>query len=202
MAYREFDVNRVEAELGVRVVPGAALPHLAPAPVPGWLTDYLARAGVLRVASEKARGEFIIAPLLLAVRELTGDAAALFSGETFDMDKAAGLAGEVDYLLALCLPTPILRAPIVAVVEAKRQEIEAGVGQCVAQMVATRRFNERNGLGAAVVYGCVTTGEDWQFLKLDGQTAVYHTERLYRSEVGRILAAFLHVVAQNRHLAA
>lgn len=33
-----------------------------------------------------------------------------------------------------------LRSPIVAVVEAKKNDIEAGLGQCFAQMVAARDY--------------------------------------------------------------
>ena len=58
-----------------------------------------------------------------------------------------------------------------AIVEAKRNDIDGGLGQCVAQMVAAAVYNDRAGQPPAAVYGCVTTGEDWQFLGLSG-TAV------------------------------
>ena len=44
-----------------------------------------------------------------------------------------------------------------------------------------------------VVYGCVTTGEDWQFLRLDGQAVIIDTTRRYINDVGSILAAFLSI---------
>ncbi|MBX9623475.1 MAG: hypothetical protein K2X82_06645 [Gemmataceae bacterium] len=203
MAYAQFDVATVETEFGVRVLPGSVFPELRPVPVPAWLTDFLARGAELRVESEKARNEFIVAPVLLAVRELTGGRAAVFSGERFDVDPAAGLIGECDFLLTLAPAVPIIRAPAVVVVEAKRQDIAGGLGQCTAQMVAARRFNVRNGRAPATVYGCVTTGEEWQFLRLaDDPVITYDPARLYRNEVGRILAAFLHAVAENAAVAA
>ena len=55
----------------------------------------------------------------------------------------------------------------------------------------------RSGQPLVRVYGCVTTGEDWQFLRLDDAAITYDPARLYRSDLGRILAAFLHVVAEN-----
>jgi hypothetical protein len=54
----------------------------------------------------------------------------------------------------------------------------------------------------ARVYGCVTTGEDWQFLRLDDSAIVYDTNRMYRNDLGRILAAFIHVVTENAAVAA
>lgn len=203
MAYSDFDVPTVEERFGVRVLPGAVFPELAPVPVPGWLADFLARGAELRVESEKARNEFIVAPLLLAVRELSGGRAAVFSGERFDVEPATGLGGEFDFLLTLAPAVPIIRAPAVAVVEAKRQDIAGGLGQCAALMVAARRFNVRHGRPTATVYGCVTTGEDWQFLRLADEPVIrYDTNRLYRSDLGRILAAFLHAVAENAAVAA
>ena len=80
--------------------------------------------------------------------------------------------------------------------EAKRGDIELGLGQCVAQMVAARMFNERAGL-AAPLYGVVTTGEDWQFLKLDGDVVTLHANRLYLNSLGLVLAALGAAIAIN-----
>jgi hypothetical protein len=183
-------------------VPGNVFPALTAVPVPAWLTDLLARGTQLRVESEKARNEFILAPILLAVRELSGNAIGIFSGERFDVDSSVGLSGECDFLLTLSAPVPIIRAPVVFVVEAKKQDIAGGIGQCAAQMIAARRFSLRNGQPLARVYGCVTTGEDWQFLRLDDSVITYDTVRMYRSDLGRILAAFLHTIAENIAIAA
>jgi hypothetical protein len=202
MAYSDFDVPTVESRFGVRVLPGAVFPELTPVTPQAWLTDQLARAAQLRVASEKARNEFIIAPILLAARELSGNALAIFSGERFDVDTADGLGGECDFLLSLSAPVPIIRAPVVFVVEAKKQDIEGGLGQCAALMVAARRFDVRQGRALARVYGCVTTGEVWQFLRFDQDDIIYDTQRFFLDDVGRILAAFLHVVAENVAVAA
>jgi hypothetical protein len=42
------------------------------------------------------------------------------------------------------------------------------------------------------VWGCVTTGDDWQFLRLeaDAATVGLHPGRLYLGDLGRLLAAF------------
>ena len=207
MAYSEFDVVAAETKLGVQILVGAVFPPLVPVTVPSWLSDTLGRGNQLRVESEKARNEFIVAAILLAVRELSGNALAIFSGESFDVDRSAGLCGEVDFLLTLSQPSPspslpIIRAPVICIDEAKRQDIAGGIGQCIAQMVAAQRFNDRNGRPNARVYGCVTTGEDWQFLRLYESIITYDTGRLYRNDIGRILAAFLQVVVENKALAA
>ena len=39
-------------------------------------------------------------------------------------------------------------------------------------MVGASLFNQRKGQSIPAIFGCVTTGEIWQFLKLENQTVV------------------------------
>jgi hypothetical protein len=111
-----------------------------------------------------------------------------------DVDPARRLLGDCDFILALSDPVPRLRAPLLTVVEAKKNDIESGLGQCVAQMVAARIYNERAASPVTDVFGCVTTGEGWQFLKLAGPAVTIDEARLYIDNVGGILAALLATV--------
>src|SRR5437879_2020124 len=119
MAFTDFTVETAEAQLGVRVHVGDLFSDAAPAvPVSDWLRDFLARGMQLALLSEKARSEFIVSPILLACRELSGGTLAIFSGQRLDVDPGRGLQGECDFILALSEPVPRLRAPIVTLVEA------------------------------------------------------------------------------------
>jgi hypothetical protein len=82
--------------------------------------------------------------------------------------------------LAATSPVPDLRAPLVIIVEAKNNNVEGGVWQCLAQMVGVRIFNEQSGASPPAVYGCVTNGEAWQFLRLVDQIAAIDEKRYYR----------------------
>ena len=106
--------------------------------------------------------------------------------------------GECDFILAASPSFPILHSPLVTIVEAKKNDIDNGLGQCVAEMVGARFFNERAGNSVGLIFGCVTTGETWQFLKLDGATAVIDRKRYYIDNVGLVLAAWQAVVAACR----
>lgn len=189
MAYTDFTLESAETELGVIARPGVLFPDLKPLAVPAWLHDLLARGTRLALVSEKARSEFIVAPILLAVRELSDQRIAILSGQRLDVDPARRLLGDCDFILALSDPLPRLRAPLLTVVAAKKNDIEGGLGQCVAQMVAVRIFNERAGQSLPAVHGCVTTGEDWQFLRLTGTEVMIDQGRFYLDNVGGILAA-------------
>src|SRR5262249_7639975 len=111
-----------------------------------------------------------------------------------------GLIGECDYILSLAPPLPRLRAPLITVLEAKKGDVEAGLGQCVAQMVGARLFNEQAGEPPHPVFGCVTTGEVWQFLRLDPAVIVIDRGRLFIDNVGGILAVLQAIVASVANL--
>jgi hypothetical protein len=198
MAYNDFTLERVENTLGVTAQPVDLFPGIVPIPVPSWLHEMLTRGMELSVLSEKARSEFIVGPILLASRALSNDAVSIYSGQRLDVKPEQGLNGECDFILAAPPPVPFLRAPLVTIVEAKKQDIEAGLGQCVAQMVGARYFNEQAGKPMPRLFGCVTTGETWQFLRLEGTAAGIDRRRYYIDNVGLVLAVWQAVIAECR----
>ncbi len=176
--------------LGVISRPVDLFPNSGPANAPAWLSAALARGGQgihLSLISEKSRSEFVVAPVLLAGREISGDRFAIYSGQRLDVDPARGLVGECDFILTASEPVLPLRAPIAVVVEAKKNDIEGGLGQCIAQMVAADQFNQAAGRSHAPIFGCVTTGEAWQFLKLAGSDIMMDRQRYYIDNVDKIL---------------
>src|SRR5262245_10742198 len=145
MPYTDFSLETVSSVLGVTAEPADLFSALPPVPVPVWLRELLDRGLRQVLLSEKARSEFLVVPVLLACQELSPEALAIYSGQRLDVDPDRGLIGECDFILAATPPVPGLRAPLVTIVEAKRNEVESGVWQCVAQMVGARPFNERSG---------------------------------------------------------
>src|SRR5262245_24848642 len=104
MAYADFTLETVASTLQVTTREARLFPGLAPVPVPAWLRDALDRRTPLALLSEKARSEFIVAPILLACRELSGGALAVFSGQGLDVDPDKGLVGACDFILSLAPP--------------------------------------------------------------------------------------------------
>jgi hypothetical protein len=199
MSYADFNLEAVESAFGLLSRPGDLFPGLEPVPVPDWLRDDLSRAQrVAALVSEKARSEFLVTPILKAACELTTSDVAIYSGQRLDVDPARGLLGECDYIIALTPPVPRLRAPLITTLEAKKGDIEAALGQCAAQMIGARLFNERAGQGHFHVYGCVTSGDVWQFLRLDQDELIVDRSRLFLDNVGGILAAIQAIFRENR----
>src|SRR4051812_37025921 len=86
-----------------------------------WL-DKLAPVA-LGVNSEKARSDFIITPMLAEVMLRVGSSVNVLPGVTLDVDRAQGLSGFCDYLIARSPEIFYLQGPIVAVVEAKKEDL-------------------------------------------------------------------------------
>lgn len=194
MPYNDFSLKTISTTLGVNVGRTDLFPALSPIPVPLWLREMLDRGLGQILLSEKARSEFIVVPILLACQELSPEELAIYSGQRLDVDPGLGLVGECDFILAATSPVPDLRAPLVIIVEAKNNNVEGGIWQCIAQMVGVRIFNEQSGNSPPAVYGCVTNGEAWQFLRLVDQIAAIDLKRYYIDNVGGILAAFRSIV--------
>src|SRR5271169_119252 len=133
MSYSDFTLEAVERQFGVVTQEAALFPNTPVANVPDWLPGWLARGTRLALISEKSRSEFIVVPILLAARELSGDRFSIFSGQRLDVDSEKGLVGECDFILAIGPALPPLHAPVMTVVEAKKNDVEAGLGQCIAQ---------------------------------------------------------------------
>ena len=156
------------------------------------------RAGVelaLAINTEKARSEFIIAPVLMEMRRILPGAFGLFSGVEFNVDPARGLNGFCDFLLTRSPLQSVLTAPLVAVVEAKNDNLRSGLGQCVASAVAAREFNSRVPGAPGLVYGAVTTGAAWKFFRLTGPRLELDRREYFVAELGHILGVFADILA-------
>jgi hypothetical protein len=105
---------------------------------------------------------------------------------------ALGVNQEVDLFASVPVAhvSPLLRA----VVEAKNDNIKGGLGQCAAEMVAARTFNQRHSEGPSLVHGAVTTGSLWKFLKLSDDTVFIDRSEYYLDQLEKVLGILLHCV--------
>jgi hypothetical protein len=150
------------------------------------------------IHTEKARSEMIVAPVLLEVVKQTRREIGLFSGVDFNVDKSLGLSGVCDFLIGLSREQLMVDAPLIAIVEAKNDNPKSGMGQCAAEMLAAKVFNEGRGLVLPSIYGAVTTGTLWTFLRLTGAQVWIDADEYHISNVAKIVGIFLHIVDSSR----
>ncbi|NEP58066.1 MAG: hypothetical protein F6K31_13750 [Symploca sp. SIO2G7] len=173
MSYREFTWSKAKQDFNLKTIEGERFLPDVPVVQPSFLLQEMLKRGIpwaIAVGNEKARSEAIINPILLEVKQVLGGQISVFSGEEFNVEPEAGLNGTCDFLLSQSPEQIAVEAPVLVVVEAKKEDLKRGMGQCLAEMVAVQRFNRANQQEIPCIYGTVTTGTAWRFLKLEDNT--------------------------------
>jgi hypothetical protein len=145
--------------------------------------------------SEKAKSEFIIAPILKELQRNNKMKFRLFSGVALNVTK--DLNGICDYILSQNIEAIEVTAPIFCLVEAKNRTVEEGFAQCAAEMYAARLFNEKYKKNIKTLYGCVTTGQEWAFLQLDNEMILIDKNRYFISNMPLLLGTLQLIVNSN-----
>ena len=198
MSYNQFTIDSVGTALGVKIKDRIDLfTHIPPVAYSDFLKQALQDYSpvALAIGTEKSRSEFIIAPILFELKRQLKEQISLFSGREFNVDAADGLTGYCDFLISQSPEQLFIQAPVVTVVEAKNDNIKSGFGQCVAEMVAAQRFNQRQENAIPAVYGVITTGSIWQFLRLQDAIVDIELTEYFLNDVGKILGILKHCVA-------
>ncbi len=195
LSYSDLSLDDLKRSFGLSLDTLDLFGKIAPVEPDDWLTETLRKGQTLAPVSEKARAEFIIAPILLFIRDLLHESITLYSGVRFDVAPEKGLKGVCDFIIAKSPPLPTIQAPVLVMVEAKKNDIEEGLGQCAAEMVAAQIFNQRERQDARTIYGCVTTGETWQFLQLEGARLTIDKARYFIVNVEKILGILFHILS-------
>lgn len=200
MPYSSFTLKRVKEEFDLNIVENI---DLFSAIEEAEISDYLKTTLnynvplALAISTEKARSEMIISNVLLELKKLLNDEIGLFSGIIFDIDKDRDLNGFCDYIISRSSEQFYLNSPVVAIVEAKNEQIISGLGQCIAEMIASKIFNEKEGNIIDKIYGAVTTGSTWKFLKYENDTAYIDRLEYHIGNVNKIIGIFVKMVNQE-----
>ena len=198
MAFSDFDLKTACEQFELTVdVTADLFSAVQPLDVTPWLRQTLDvwAPQALAMNTEKARSEMIIAPILMTAVQLGPQPLTLFSGVTFDVDREHGLNGACDFLVTRSAMSYYITHPGLSIFEAKKEDISASMGQCVAAMVAARLFNEREKNGVRPIYGAVTSGSIWRFLKMEGKKVFIDRLEYYLDHIGQILGILVAMAA-------
>ncbi|MGX9727034.1 MAG: hypothetical protein ACTFAK_06840 [Candidatus Electronema sp. VV] len=166
MPYSDFTIRQAQRDFSLEIVEKAGIfSTIEPAQTSEVFSKILEENIPLAVSinTEKARSELIIANVLLELRRIFDRKISFFSGIEFNIDKERGLNGFCDFLISRSPEQLFVKEPVIAIVEAKNENIMSGIGQCIAEMVAAKQFNEQDGGSLSVTYGAVTSGTAWKF---------------------------------------
>ena len=199
MAYSDFTLDDIKTQFQLSIAEDKRLfsdvkPFDVPAPLLHVLEDNVPLA--LAIDTEKARSEFIIAPILAEYRRIFRQRVSLFSGVDFSVDPQRGLNGTCDFILSRSPEQFYITAPIIVLVEAKNDRIKNGLPQCLAEMIAAQQFNTQKGNGIETVYGIVSTGSLWRFLKLTTQEGAIDRDEYYLRDTQKIFGILASMIGE------
>lgn len=202
MPYSQFTIPKVVEDFGLTLIESGSffqIPQDAQdISLSPYLEEFITKNLQLAIAlnTEKARSELIICPVLLAVKEASPNM-GFFSGEEFNVDVEMGLNGVCDYIFSQSPEQLYVTAPVTMVVEAKKENLKGGLGQCMAEMVAAWKFNKEQQNMIKNIYGVVTTGTVWRFLKLQEKTVTIDLNEYPLPPISSILAKLILMFTQE-----
>ncbi|MUG96634.1 hypothetical protein F7734_31570 [Scytonema sp. UIC 10036] len=197
MPYSQFTLKKLVKDFNLKIEENIVLfPEITPVPPSDFLVRFLDKTVPLALATdtEKSRSEMIIFPVLLEVKEQKCNEVALFSGNDFTVDPNLGLNGNPDFLISLDKEQYFISAPVMTIVEAKNNNLNSGLGQCGAEMLAAKIFNENEGKDVSAIHGCVTSGTAWKFLRLINNILYIDKLELSLFPCDRLLGIFLSIL--------
>ena len=196
MSYESFSFQLLKDRFGLQpsLSPLLSSTKVIPLEPSEWLWRSLEISSNTAVKTAKERSERIISPILLEFREKNNRQFSVFSGWSLDVDFAQGLNGKCDFLLSSVPFDFEIKVPVFALRETRSGEIESCLPQCAAQMLAAQLFNEREQNSIPAVFGCVTTGVVWRFLKLEGNNLIIDADVYYLDNVPLILGALQTII--------
>lgn len=196
MAFTDFkSIMQVQEAYGIKYTQADCIQYADIEPSSSFLEEFAFSQRHINVfASEAARCENVIYPILREVYKKYADAFTLWSHQSISCD--AQLNGTPDYLISTksALGKTVLESPIIVVVEAKRSDFIEGWGQCLAELVAAQRINNDS---AIPVYGIVTDGALWEFGKLEENLFTQNETVLAVSDLKKVFGAIGYLMHAN-----
>jgi hypothetical protein len=157
------------------------------------LVEELKDAENFRLHSKKAKSEWIIVPILKELCRLNSNFLTVYSGESLDVDTENGLNGVCDFIIAKDIKTYTVSHPLILIIEAPQGDIDLGIAQCTAQMIGAKSYNEQNNTPVNIIYGCVTSGSLWLFLRLSDKIFI-DKNIYYTSNINELLGVFQTII--------
>lgn len=192
LTFQSMTYPILESRYGLQFAPRRSLLEIATpiAPSPS-LQEAIRRGRRTFLSNERARAYYLVAPVLGELLSLREGKIITLPEADLEVPGVEGLCGNPDILITTSQTTRVV--PVVAIVEAKRDDVDAGIPQCAAELYAGSLLNQGR---TNLIYGCVTTGFEWRFLCLEAVPKIVTVDAdIYLvNELPRLLGSLCHVV--------
>lgn len=156
------------------------------------LLEFLRRARGTRLWSERAKAYRLVYPVLSELEMQRKGRIESIPEMTLEVKDKEGLCGTPDFIIsAAAAINKVL--PILAIVEAKKDDMDTAMPQCVAEMYAAYLLNKER---PSQIYGCVTIGTEWQFMCMEGQSKQVRVDSdiYFINQPEKLLGVLCHIV--------
>ena len=194
MPYSKFNYKSIRQELQIQEEYTLLFSEITPLQPSERLLQALEGIEIMVLFSEKSRSEGLVFPILVDLARQNNFCFAVYSGAVLLADESKGLNGECDFILSAGKQSLAIDTPLFCMIEAEDNDIEKNIPQCIAQMEGARIYNQNEGKNINIIYGCVTTGTEWQFLKLENKTCWVDKKRYYINELPVLLGVLQQIV--------
>ena len=193
-SYSSFTIADIK-NFGIHVIEQALFSHIELIEPSNWLIQLLNAYKGIPLHSEKVKSEVLIIPIINEIRLRNPQKFTFFSGYQFNVDAKRGLKGFCDFLISGQYNAVFIETPLLAVVEAKHnQDLIDALPQCIAEMYAAQLFNEQENHPDTVIFGAITNGYEWLFLKLKEKNVTVDTERYMLKDLPHLLGVWQTIV--------
>jgi len=148
------------------------------------VNEMAARFRLSKSDNEATRGSLLVSRVLWKAGSIYGMGVFFEPNVVYQADASLNLPHSLSgaYDGGLSLDEFDFISPIVSVVEVKRSSLSDGLGQCIAEMYTTiHLFNQQK------VYGIITDGETWEFMRLEGSVISVDPHNYYSKFVSDIV---------------
>lgn len=195
MPYTQFKSRNLEQDFNIKFAATHLFNNIPTIQPTSWLQEAIERAMLLGISSEKSRSERLVSPILSELSVLNSNSFTIYSGLSLDVNESVGLNGECDFVLSFSKIPDFIKAPIFAITEAKKNDIEAGTTQCAAQLIAAQILNkEDDAQFDKTIFGCSTTGVEWRFLTLKDNVVTIDLNRYHIHQIEKLLGVLQRIL--------
>ena len=195
MAYSDYTFSKLKkrfniSQESVYLFEGITINPVVPS---ARILEDIKEAEQMPMLTEKAKSEYIIAPLVKDLKR-RHPFLSIFSGYAFNIDTDNELNGAPDFLISKRPKIVEIEAPVFCIMETKNKTVEEGYAQCAAEMYASSVFNEQMGEPLTTIYGAVTNGFDWVFLKYEDKRVEIDMNRYYLGNLPQLLGVIDYII--------
>ncbi len=191
MSLKKFkSIDEVASKYQISIKKANFIVDVPPTPMPVLLKEEL-KYIILNYPyniSEAAIRETILFPILKEVWKRYDQTLMLWANKSISFNKE--LSGMPDYVVAKQshLGKIVFGSPLLAVVEAKKDDFEGGWGQCLLEMYTIQQINNQPNLP---VFGIVTNGDNWQFGQLENMQFTENVDFAFLQEMDKLFATLV-----------